>query len=168
MVQLKEVEDELFTQEQPGPILDDNDDDYYTDTGTSLLLGLLSLHSPANLFPDSEISSDDEADLSLEETLADRLTALRDVIPPKQRAALTSSLSTAASWMKSGLSWSGSALFVISTSVLLFGVPFALANLDEMEHMEREREEKMRQGATDVLTPGVGSALTQQQAKPAV
>ncbi|KAI9788659.1 MAG: mitochondrial import receptor protein [Candelina submexicana] len=149
MVQLKEVEDELFTQEQPGPILDDNDDDYYTDT-------------------DSEISSSDEADLSLEETLADRLTALRDVIPPKQRAALTSSLSTAASWMKSGLSWSGSALFVISTSVLLFGVPFAMANLDEMEHMEREREEKMRQGATDVLTPGVGSALTQQQAKPAV
>lgn len=109
---------------------------------------------------DSEISSDDEADLSLEETLADRLTALRDVIPPKQRAALTNSLSTAASWMKSGLSWSGSALFVVSTSVLMFGVPFALANLDEMEHMEREREEKMRQGATDVRISLVGPLMS--------
>ncbi len=156
MVQLKEVEDELFAQEQPGPILDDNDDDYYTDTGPPLPFPSLPILS--NISPDSEISSDDEADLSLEETLADRLTALRDVIPPKQRAALTNSLSTAASWMKSGLSWSGSALFVVSTSVLLFGVPFALANLDEMEHMEREREEKMRQGATDVRILLIGPA----------
>lgn len=33
MVKLEEVEDDHFAQEQPGPKLE-NDDDFYTDTGT--------------------------------------------------------------------------------------------------------------------------------------
>ena len=37
-MQLKEVEDEHFTQPQPGPPLEENDDDYYTDTGTGNVL----------------------------------------------------------------------------------------------------------------------------------
>jgi hypothetical protein len=37
MVKLQEVEDEHFAQEQPGPpLVEENDDDYYTDTGRSL------------------------------------------------------------------------------------------------------------------------------------
>lgn len=42
MVKLEEVEDDHFTQSQPGPkgidaIAADNDDDFYTDTGKSPL-----------------------------------------------------------------------------------------------------------------------------------
>ena len=42
MVQLREVEDEHFTTPQPGPAADDNDEDYYTDTGLPLSSLLLS------------------------------------------------------------------------------------------------------------------------------
>jgi mitochondrial import receptor subunit TOM22 len=152
MVKLQEVEDEHFVQDQPGPPrAEENDDDYYTDTGESL--GSLPLFTPivnhAELDSDSEIT-DEEDGGDLEETFVDRITALRDVIPPKQRAALSSTFHTTYSWLRGGLLFGGKSLWVISTSALLLGVPWALAFAEEQQMIEMEKEMKMQQSANDV------------------
>lgn len=150
MVQLKEVEDEAFTTPQPGPPLED-DDEYYTDTG--MLLRRRIPAAPTNVFDeDSEISSSPslEQDLSLEETLADRLLALRDVIPPATRRKISHVSRTAYSWLTSGLVLGGKTLWVVSTGAMLIGIPWALAFTEESQMMEMEREMRMQNSANEV------------------
>jgi import receptor subunit TOM22 len=157
MVKLQEVEDEHFVQDQPGPPrVEENDDDYYTDTGESLeSLESLPSSTPiadhANLDLDSEIT-DEEDGGDLEETFVDRIAALRDAIPPKQRAALSSTFHTTYSWLRGGLLFGGKSLWVISTSALLLGVPWALAFAEEQQMIEMEKEMKMQQSANDVCS----------------
>jgi import receptor subunit TOM22 len=73
MVKLHEVEDEHFSEEQQGAKSGLHDDDDYVDT-------------------DSEISSNDDSDDddgTFEESIYDRLVALKDMVPPKQRAGVS-------------------------------------------------------------------------------
>ncbi|PBP23357.1 mitochondrial import translocase, subunit Tom22 [Diplocarpon rosae] len=150
MVELVEVEDESFETKQAGP--SDNEDDYYTDT-------------------DSEISTDDEENITGEESLADRLLALRDIIPPTTRSYISNKIDTTTGWIKSGLLFSGQTLWVISTSALLLGVPWALAYADEQHVMEMENEMRMREAGENLLS-GSGGALNAQlgaqQSQPAL
>lgn len=161
MVKLEEVEDDHFAQEQPGPKLAaGDDDDFYTDTGTSpsLILSPLRPFPFSPLLPtnppatDSSISSDDENSPSpaLDETLADRLLALRDMVPPAQRRYLSATVATATAWARRGLLLGGKTLWVVSTSALLVGVPWALAWSEEQQMMEMEREMRMQQSASEV------------------
>jgi import receptor subunit TOM22 len=107
----------------------------------------------------SDISADD-----YEESLADRIAALADIVPPTYRKKLSSAADTTYDWATSGLSFSGKALWVISTSALLLGIPWALAFSEEQQMQEMEREMRMQQGANEVLTGGVG----EQSARPAL
>ncbi|KAI0138559.1 mitochondrial import translocase, subunit Tom22 [Hypoxylon sp. NC0597] len=155
MVQLTEVVDEHFQAGQPGP----EDDDDYTDT-------------------DSEISNDSDYDPS-NETLAERLYALRDIIPPQTRTSIANKFNATTSAISSVLSFGGKTLWVISTSALILGVPWALAWAEEQQVMEMEKEMKMREMGGEILTAGGsqtgGSATAQQvgaalgkEAKPAL
>jgi hypothetical protein len=99
---------------------------------------------------DSEISSDDDDTLPIEESLTDRLLALRDIIPPTTRSYISSTVSTATSYIKSGLGMGGKALFVLSTSALLLGVPWALAFAEEQQVVEMEKEMRMREMGSEV------------------
>jgi len=148
MVQLEEVEDDELDQVQPGPSkLSDADDDF-TDT-------------------DSEISSDDDfPSLAPDETLADRILALKDMIPPTARRRIASTASTITGYVKGGLSLSGKTLWVVSTSALLLGVPWALAFAEEQQVVEMEKEQRMREMGNELLTPGA-TTLGQQQTRPA-
>ncbi|TVY25771.1 Mitochondrial import receptor subunit [Lachnellula hyalina] len=154
MVELVEVEDESFENKQAGPEYDDDD---YSDT-------------------DSEISTDDEDEVPEEETLADRLLALRDIIPPTTRTYISNTVETTTSWVKSGLLLSGKTLWIVSTSALLLGVPYALAFAEEQGVMDYENEQKAReQGASvfnaDPAATGQLGQLNAQlngQAKPAL
>ncbi|KAI9846371.1 MAG: mitochondrial import receptor protein [Thelocarpon superellum] len=134
MVRLTEVEDEHFTTPQPGPAAEDINDDEYSDT-------------------DSEISSA-SSDRAQDETLLDRLVALRDVIPPTQRAYLSSSLSTGYRWVTTGLTFGGKTLWVVSTGAMMVGIPWALAFSEEAQMMEMEKEMKMQQNTNELLAPG--------------
>lgn len=90
--------------------------------------------------------------------MAERLAALKDMIPPNQRKFLSNTASTAQSWISSTLSFSGKSLWVISTSVLLLGVPWAMAFAEEQQLAEMEREMKMQQSANEVCeTPATAS-----------
>ncbi|KUJ21866.1 mitochondrial import translocase, subunit Tom22 [Mollisia scopiformis] len=153
MVELVEVEDESFESKQIGP--SDNEEDYYTDT-------------------DSEISTDDE-DVPDEETIADRLVALKDMIPPTTRSYIAGKVETTTSWFKSGLLFSGKTLWVISTSALLLGVPWALAFAEEQQMVEMEKEMRMREMGGELLSSGgsgtagaLNAQLGAQQGKPAL
>ncbi|KAI9798265.1 MAG: hypothetical protein M1825_005398 [Sarcosagium campestre] len=141
MVKLQEVEDEHFANPQPGPVEDEDSDGDYTDTDSSLS----TTSGPSSYPPD--------------ETLLDRLVALRDIIPPKQRVQISSGFSTAKSWLTSGLTFGGKTIWVVSTGALLIGVPFALAFTEEAQMQEMEREMKAQQSANEVLTPGATTTV---------
>jgi import receptor subunit TOM22 len=146
MVELVEVEDESFENKQVGP--SDEEDDY-TDTGTFHgTIHRKSDHSDLHL--DSEISTDDEDNIADDETLTDRLLALRDIIPPTTRSYISSTVDSTTGWIKSGLLFSGKTLWIVSTSALLLGVPWALAFAEEQQMVEMEKEMKMRESGQDV------------------
>lgn len=153
MVILTEVEDEHFQSNQAGPIEDDDD---YSDT-------------------DSEISNESEYDPS-EETLAERLYALRDIIPPTTRSWISSRATTVSDAAWSVLSFSGKGAWVITTSALFFGVPFALSFAEDQQLTAMEQEYSMRQAGGELLTAGaegntadkVGAALDGKPAQPSL
>jgi import receptor subunit TOM22 len=98
---------------------------------------------------DSEISEAEDDD-DLDESLLDRVYALKDIIPPTYRTKASDIASTGYSWVTSAASFSGKSLWVISTSALLLGVPWALAFTEEQQVQEMEREMRMQQSANEV------------------
>ncbi|KAB5558461.1 mitochondrial import receptor subunit tom22 [Coniochaeta sp. 2T2.1] len=132
MVQLVEVEDEHFQEAQPGP---EEEEDDYSDT-------------------DSEISTDSHFDPQ-SETLAERLSALRDIIPPTTRGWFWHKYQTTSHIVKTTLLFAGRAAWTISVSALLVGIPYALAVADEQTHLAMEQEQRMREMGGNILTDGV-------------
>ncbi|PFH62558.1 hypothetical protein XA68_13140 [Ophiocordyceps unilateralis] len=128
MVTLTEVEDEHF-HDQAGADVDDDD---FTDT-------------------DSEISNDSDFDLS-GETLAERLYALRDMIPPTTRGWVSSRVTSFSSKAWNMLSFSGKGVWIITTSALFFGVPFALSFAEDQQIMAMDQELNMRQTGNELMT----------------
>lgn len=104
---------------------------------------------------DSEISADSNYDPS-SETLAERLYSLRDMIPPTTRGFIAGQVSAAASAARSAAYYGGRALWILSTSALLVGVPFALAYAEEQNVLAMEQEMKMRELGGELLTAGGG------------
>jgi import receptor subunit TOM22 len=124
MVKLEEVMDEEFVREQEGP---HDEDEWDTD-------------SESDLESESSFAAPDE-------TLYERIVALQDMIPASTRRSIASKYETVSSWTKSGLLFGGKTLWVVSTSALLLGVPWALAYSEEQMIVEQERAELMNQRA---------------------
>lgn len=72
------------------------------------------------------------------------------MLPPSARRQFTSSVSFVTSLTKSSLLFSGKALWIISTSAFLLGVPWALAYAEEEQYVQLEREQGMIRGANEV------------------
>ncbi|KAF3009946.1 mitochondrial import receptor protein [Curvularia kusanoi] len=135
MVKLEEVMDEEFVREQEGP----HDEDEW-DT-------------------DSESDLESESSFIADETLYERIAALKDIIPASTRRSLSSKYESISSWTKSGLLFGGKTLWVVSTSALLLGVPWALAYSEEQMIIEQERAEMMNQRAqNEFMAPGANDA----------
>ncbi|KAL2005470.1 hypothetical protein VTN00DRAFT_2681 [Thermoascus crustaceus] len=154
MVKLTEVEDEHFNKEKPTPSKNDvllaseDEDDDFTDT-------------------ESEISTDSAIDIE-HETLYERIAALKDIVPPATRRRVTSTVSLLTSFTKSTIRFSGKALWILSTSAFLLGVPWALAYAEEEQYIQMEREQGMIRGANEMLTPGVTPEENKQGSQPAL
>lgn len=133
MVKLSQVEDESSFQEQPANA-----------SGAAPAKETQAEES------DSESDSDFDDDFDENETIYERIVALKDIIPPNQR----NSLSNFASSIKSGINASGSYLWIITSSVLLLGVPAILAIQAEAQMKEMEKQFTLQQSAQDVLAPG--------------
>lgn len=132
MVQLVEVEDEHFQQRQPGP----EEEEDFTDT-------------------DSEISTDSDFDPS-RESLAERLYALKDIIPPTTRGWFYGKYQFGNRVIRTSLVFLGRAAWTISVSALLVGIPFALSWAEEQNIIAMEQEQRMREMGSELLTAGTG------------
>ncbi|TGZ83019.1 mitochondrial import translocase, subunit Tom22 [Ascodesmis nigricans] len=141
MVKLTEVEDEHFAEEQAGPL----DDDDFVDTDSSVS-------------SEDELSEDEDEDLS--ETLYDRLVALKDIIPLKYRVRVSNAVWTVYSMVSGTLRFGGNAVWILSTSAIMLGVPYALAVGEEQQMVEMEKEMKAQQLAGS-LSPNAHTSLEQ-------
>ncbi|CAK7905836.1 mitochondrial import receptor subunit Tom22p [[Candida] anglica] len=112
---------------------------------------------------DSEID-DDDFDYE-NETLYDRVVALKDIIPPQQRTQIASVVDTAKSLLSIGANKSGNLLWTLTSSALLLGVPLSLAILAETQLQEMEKEMQLQQSAQDVLAPGSENAFQKELPK---
>jgi import receptor subunit TOM22 len=151
MVKLEEVIDEEFTRSQEGPL--EGEDDWDTDTGMLLSYFTIPCAASCALYLTVPVDSDAESDISSvapDESLYERLTALQDIVPASYRRSFSNGIASATSWVRSGLMMGGKTLWVVSTSALLLGVPWALAYAEEQQMAEMEREMKMQQSANEV------------------
>jgi hypothetical protein len=105
---------------------------------------------------DSEMSTESDYDPS-NETLGERLYALRDIIPPQTRATIANTVGNTTDVVKSVLSFSGKTMWVIATSALILGVPWALAWAEEQSVMEMEKEMRMREMGGEVSSHSDGN-----------
>jgi mitochondrial import receptor subunit TOM22 len=102
---------------------------------------------------DSEISNDSDFDPT-NETLTERLYALRDIVPPSTRGWISSRVNAVTNATWSVLSFSGKSAWVITTSALFIGVPFALSFSEDQQYAAMEQEYNMRQQGSELMTAG--------------
>jgi import receptor subunit TOM22 len=108
--------------------------------------------SPASSRTSSSASlSSVESDFPTEETLYERVTALKDIVPPSTRHAISSKLSTTSSFFKRSGKVLGNVVWIVTTSALLVGLPLALSLEDEAKIVAQEKEMlAQQQGAQQV------------------
>lgn len=102
-------------------------------------------------YSDTSSEGDDEVDTSLdEESLFDRIAALKDIIPADKRDAIARTLSKSYSYGSMATYIGGKAAYILITSVLLLGIPYALAMEEDRMLSEQERQMQLQQGMSDV------------------
>lgn len=84
------------------------------------------------------------------ETLIDRIAALKDIIPAKQRDAIARTLSKAYSYGTVATFIGGKAAYMVITSVLMLGIPYALTLEEDRMIAEQERQMQMSQDMSGV------------------
>lgn len=91
------------------------------------------------------------SELSVEESVFDRIAALVDIVPPTTRHSISSRVSSTASFLKSGTKIIGNIVWVVTTSALLVALPLALSLEDEAKIVAQEKEMmEQQQGAQQV------------------
>lgn len=105
----------------------------------------------------SNYSSDDEDEVLErglvvpQESIWERISALKDIIPPSTRQSLFAKASKVSSYGSIGLLIGGKLAWVFTTTALLVGLPYALAVEDEMRITQQERDMmSQQQGALAV------------------
>ena len=92
-----------------------------------------------------------ESDSHVDESLLDRIAALKDIVPPTTRHSLASKVSKTASLFKRTSKIAGNVIWVVTTSALLIGLPLALILEDEAKVVAQENEMlAQQQGAQQV------------------
>lgn len=80
------------------------------------------------------------------------------MLPPSTRRRIASTTAAVTGYVKTGLLYSGKTLWVVSTSALLLGVPFAFAFAEEQQVVEMEKEQRMREMGNEVSLVAVGKS----------
>jgi import receptor subunit TOM22 len=126
MVEFEEIKDEQYTGAET--VVDDDDDEWSDE---------------------SDDGEDDEKEIA-SETLIDRIVALKDIIPARQRDAIARTLSKAYSYGTIATFIGGKAAYVVITSVLMLGIPYALTLEEDRMIAEQERQMQMSQDMSGV------------------
>lgn len=136
-------EEKVESQESAIP----NNDDEFTDTDSSE--------------SDSDNEEYDDQEDILNETIADRIIALKQIVPPSYRGQIENVSNSITALAKRSGSFVGNSLWILTTSSLLLGVPLALSIISEQQLIEMEREMKLSQSTNEVLAPGAQSGFQQ-------
>ncbi len=90
------------------------------------------------------MSDIDDSTLALydpnQETFAERVAALKDIIPPTTRLAIADTFDSVYGWTAWGANKAGSAAWVVTTSALLVGLPLMLSIEGEAALVQQEKE----------------------------
>lgn len=116
----------------------DRESDYITDDGEDVDFDSDDVSSVAS------DDVDDAFDIA-NETLRDRVAALKDIVSPSTRLELARRWSSIKGWTFTGSKWAGNAIWVVTTSAILVGLPLALAIEDEARIVQQEKELQMQQ-----------------------
>lgn len=93
--------------------------------------------------------------LEPDESIAERINALKDIVPPQTRAKLSNIASKTYSTTSKAVLFGGKGLWVGVTSLLLLGLPYFLAFAEEQMVLEDERQRQlMSEGASGLLNAG--------------
>ncbi|PLW38332.1 hypothetical protein PCANC_24614 [Puccinia coronata f. sp. avenae] len=142
--------------------LDDGDDDFVTESEGS------TTSDPSEVELADERSSADSEDEELQrslqmyriedETIADRIYALRDIISPSTRESICSQWNYIRDKSASTGRTIGSLAWVITTSIILVGLPVALSIEAESMLVSHEKEmDRQRLGQHTLTTSGTPS-----------
>jgi len=85
-----------------------------------------------------------------DETIIDRIVALKDIIPAHQRDAISRSISKAYSFGSMATFIGGKAVYILITSILMLGIPYALSLEEDKMISEQERQMQLHQGMSEV------------------
>ena len=148
MVAVEEVRDASLPQE--------HESDYETDSAGSDAISV------------SDVEDDDDI---ANETYKDRLIALKDIVSPSTRLEAVRKWQQATSWVSTGGMWAGNAVWIITTSALLVGLPLALAIEDEARIVGQEKELQMQQSGQQSVsrsrvTKGIVITVSERRADP--
>ncbi|KAI9265632.1 mitochondrial outer membrane translocase complex, subunit Tom22 [Sporodiniella umbellata] len=109
----------------------------------------------------SDFSDDEDFD-DEDESFLDRISALKGIIPLKQRNRVSSSVATLTSWGKTGAAFIGKSAWVITTSMFLLVLPLALEIEKEQALVAYEKEAMQQQGTQQMLNTGASFDSPQQ------
>ncbi|CCE63673.1 hypothetical protein TPHA_0F01910 [Tetrapisispora phaffii CBS 4417] len=144
MVELTEIKEENANVEVDGqsqPIVEDS------------IVNVTNKQESGEL-SDDEFDSDFDDDFNENETLLERLSALKDIVPPKQRNIVSNCYTKTTSIIKSIFAKTGSVTWALTTSALLLGVPLSLSILSEQQLIEMEKSFDLQKDANDILAQG--------------
>lgn len=108
---------------------------------------------------DDDYDSDFEDDYDENETFVDRLVALKDIIPPKQRQSISKFFNSSSYFLRNAFSKTGTITWAVTTSALLLGVPLSLSILAEQQLIEMEKSFDLQKDANDLLSQGDNGAV---------
>ena len=131
MVEFEEIKDEHYEENDEFVDEEEGSDGDYSDVSS-----------------ESDYQDDDNIQ---NETIFDRIAALKDIIPAHQRDAISRTLSKTFSYGSMATFIGGKAIYIIITSILMAGIPYALALEEERMLSEQERQMQLQQGMSEVF-----------------
>jgi mitochondrial import receptor subunit TOM22 len=129
MVEFEEIKDEHYEPKEDDGFETEQSDDY----------------------SDASESDIDEEDDIANETLFDRIAALKDIIPAEHRDSIARMVSTTISYGSMATFIGGKAIYILMTTLLMGAIPFALAVEEERMLSEQERQMQLQQGMSEVF-----------------
>ncbi|KAK4051662.1 mitochondrial import receptor subunit Tom22 [Microbotryomycetes sp. JL201] len=133
-------------------ITDVKDEDEWSDSSSVVD----SVDAEEDGMSDSEFALYDPS----QETVRDRLYALKDIVPPETRKSITDSVSTLAGWSKWTVSKIGSAAWITTTSALVVGLPLMLSIEGEAAIVQQEKDYLGQAAATQQQNAASGVSAT--------
>jgi mitochondrial import receptor subunit TOM22 len=123
-------------------------DDDYSETGAVVD----DQHEWSDQSSTDDDDDDDEADIA-NETLFDRISALKDIIQADRRDPIARGLSKAYSYGRLATYIGGRAVYVVVTAALLIGIPYVMMEEGVKPELEMERQMQAKQTMDQVCSP---------------